>query len=481
MTDACQLMTPAMKFRHALAACLLVPALLAGCGGSDGSGAGPAPVPQPEPQPDPKPSPVPGHARAWGEAAPVDPLAAGGAAARRVVMNAGGEGFAIWTSAGFARVSRYTPAAGWGAAESLQDTSLHVTVLEADIAIDAAGNAVAVWIAPDPDNISFSVWAARFQPATGWSTGQLIETSNDFGARAPSVLLGEDGNAYAAWVMGDANGELVWFSRMRPSGAWTVGEAALGLPVLLCSRPALALRAGGGATLAWGSASTRSQTLLLREYTPEEGWVDGFVRVASAVHEGDWERGAMQVSLGRDTVGNLMAAWKQVAADGTFELWARRRSANGEWNGASRISAAGDVVLGHSLATDPAGNAMLAWTRTTGTDPLPAVWASRYTAITGWQAAVRVSTETGGPALDAVVVLDGVGRAALVWSQGEGPVGDIWAARWFDGWHDIRRLENSDAYASSPSVAADAQGNALAVWDQQVAPGQFRVVGNVLK
>lgn len=476
-------MKTAYSFRHVLAACLLVPALLAGCGGSDGPAPQPEPVPQPEPPPGPQPDSVPGDARTWGEAAPVDALAPDGAAVRRVVMNAGGEGFTLWTRGGVVWASRYTAASGWGAAELLQDDAPDTTVLAADIAIDAAGNAVAVWIAPDPGSVAFSVWAARFQPGTGWSAGQLLETSDVLGARDPAVILDDAGNAYAAWVMSNENGQLTWFSRMAPSGAWTTAEAAIGLPVIVCSSPALALRAGGGVTLAWASALTRSQTLLLREYIPDQGWVDGFVRVASATHEGEWDRVGMEASLGRDAAGNLMAAWKQVAADGTFELWARRRAAGGEWNEASRISAAGDVVLGQSLAVDPAGNAMLAWTRvpSTGADPLQTVQASRYTTITGWQAPETVSPDTGGSAYDPVVALDGVGRAALVWSQDQGSGSDIWGGRWFDGWRDVRRLENSSAYASSPFVAADAQGNALAVWDQQVAPGRFRVQGAVLK
>ena len=72
------------------------------------------------------------------------------------------------------------------------------------IALDASGNALAVW--RQSDGTRDSIWSNRFVAGTGWGTAALIET-DDVGD-AFNAQIGFDANGNALAVLQQSDGAL---------------------------------------------------------------------------------------------------------------------------------------------------------------------------------------------------------------------------------------------------------------------------------
>ena len=118
----------------------------------------------------------------------------------QVAVDASGNAVAVWSQLGATArssisASRFVPGSGWGAA----------TLLETDdgeawnpqVAVDASGNAIAVW--NQSDGTRFDVWANRYIPGAGWGTANLLETDNAGHAGSPQVAVSPAGQAVAVW------------------------------------------------------------------------------------------------------------------------------------------------------------------------------------------------------------------------------------------------------------------------------------------
>ena len=83
--------------------------------------------------------------------------------------------------------------------------------------------------------------------------------------------------------------------------------------------------------------------------------------------------------------------------------------------------------------------------------------------------AALIETDNAGNAFDPQVAIDTNGNALSVWRQSDGTRYNIWANRYTagTGWGTAALIETDNAGdASSPQVAIDTNGNALAVWQQ---------------
>ena len=55
-------------------------------------------------------------------------------------------------------------------------------------------------------------------PGPGWSAPQLIETDNTFGTATPDVAVDANGNAMAVWGQGDGTRSNILANRYEPVG-----------------------------------------------------------------------------------------------------------------------------------------------------------------------------------------------------------------------------------------------------------------------
>jgi hypothetical protein len=65
------------------------------------------------------------------------------------------------------------------------------------VANDATGNAIAVW------RECGGIWANRFTPGSGWGLPELIETNDNGRAERPQVAMDASGDAVAVWYKWD--------------------------------------------------------------------------------------------------------------------------------------------------------------------------------------------------------------------------------------------------------------------------------------
>lgn len=416
-------------------------------------------------------SQVSGTAQAWTSAEPVQRSGGvGDAVLSRVAMDGAGNAFAVWRQTDGYRdsiwASRCAGAAGW-ADPVLIETDDRGSALEPQVAAAASGDAMAVW--QQSDGARNSVWANRYAAATGWGDPVLVETSDAGSAFGPHVAMDAAGDAAAVWYQLDgsrfgvfANRHLagagwgaaerlssasvdaglprvaidpsgsgvavwlqtggtateVWASRLVAGGGWSAPErvgSASGGPV----QPQTAVDGGGNAVAVWKSFDGSRWTVRASRYQAGAGW-----GAAQALADGDVLDAHPQVAS--DASGAAVAVWEQ--SDGArYRIWSRRW-ADGAWEAAEVVdaAAAGDAVF-PSVAMDGSGNAIAAWRQYDA--GRWSVSASRYVPAVGWSAARAIEPEQAGDAVPQVAAGAG-GAAVAVWHRFDGTRNTIRAARY---------------------------------------------------
>jgi hypothetical protein len=144
---------------------------------------------------------------------------------RRVAMDAIGNAMAVWEQAGKNTggdiwASRFTPSTGWGTATLLESGADKAG--KPQVAIDATGNAMAVW--EQIHNGHNSIWATHYVLGSGWGRAELIETSDTRDAANPQIALHASGNAVVVWEQFDGLRSSIVANRYTLGSGWGVPE-----------------------------------------------------------------------------------------------------------------------------------------------------------------------------------------------------------------------------------------------------------------
>jgi hypothetical protein len=188
-------------------------------------------------------------------------------------------------------------------------------------------------------------------------------------------------------------------------------------------------------------------------------------------------RGPLQVATGD---GNqLRAASPRLVPDGqggAMLVWdqgvglvarphAARYSPAAGWTTPENLDPAGDAS-GLDLASSASGPAVSVWSRfgPAGLD----IWADRYQPGTGWSGPGLIEVARTGGASSPRVAMDAQGRAIAVWQQGDGARSNVWGVQ-MDAqgvWGLPFVLDQFDGDAAAPQLALNAQGAAMVIWTQ---------------
>ena len=352
----------------------------------------------------------------------------------------------------------------WGMA-TLIETDNAADAFSPQVAFDASGNALAVWT--QFNGTRNNIWANRFTAATNsWGVAALIETDNLGSAEYPQVAVDASGNALAVWELTDGTRSNIWANR------FTAATSSWGTAALIetdnfgdAFSPQIAFDASGNALAVWyQSDGTRSNIYANRFTAATSSW-----GTASLI-ETDNLGGASSPQIAFDGSGNALAVWTQ--SDGTrTNIWANRfTAATSSWGTATLIETEnfGDASS-PQIAFDASGNALAVWSQSDGTRYN--IWANRFTAATSsWGTAALIETDNLGDASSPQIAFDGSGNALAVWSQFDGTRPNISANRFTaatSSWGIAALIETDNAGgAVNPQLAFDASGNALAVWQQ---------------
>jgi hypothetical protein len=327
------------------------------------------------------------------------------------------------------------------------------------VAVGPNGEAVAVW--QQADGIRDSIWANRFTPTAGWGVAELIEADNEGNAFRPQVAVDPNGNAVTVWHQSDGTRFNIWANRFTPTTGWGAAELIETDNAGDASSPQVAVDPNGNAVAVWHQSDGTRTNIWANRFTPSAGWG------AAEPIETDNAGGASSAQVAVDPNGNAVAVWHQ--SDGTrFNIWANRFTPTAGWGAAELIETdnAGTAMF-PQVAVDPNGNAIVVWYQSDGTRFN--IWANRFTPTTGWGPAELIETDNAGDASSPQVAVDPNGNAVAVWYQSDGTRTNIWANRFTPtaSWGPAELIETDGAAnASWAQVALDPNGNAVAVWTQ---------------
>jgi len=399
-----------------------------------------------------------GSGLAWGGAALVENNT-GDVLPPQVAIDGAGNAFVVWNQSDGTRyniwANRYAAGSGWGGATLLETDNLG-DAFWPRVAVDGAGNAIAVW--QQSDGTRDNIWAARYAGGF-WSVKEPIETDNAGQASVPQVVMDGPGNAFAAWYQFDGQRHNVWANRFTPTGGW--GTAVLvendntGTAVF----SQISTDSSGNAVIVWRQHDGVRDNILANRYVPGTGWGTAVLIETSNLGNANYPQVVM------DGLGNAIAVWYQ--SDGTRDnIWANRYVAGSGWGSAVLIETdnAGGA-FDPQVATDGSGNAIVVWRQNDGTRDN--IWSNRYLLGSGWGTAALVETDNVGGGAAPQVAMDGRGNAWAVWGQFYGGRSNVLASRYVPGlgWATPTPLESVGGLGGeSAHVASNASGKSVAVW-----------------
>jgi hypothetical protein len=260
------------------------------------------------------------------------------------------------------------------------------------VAVDSAGDAVAVW---KQEEVIRSV----FRPAGGdWEAPVPISTGESF---VPQAAMNAEGDATVVWMHYDGSRYVVESAYLPAGGHWE-SPTLVSAPGEEAGDPQVALDADGNTLVAWRGESGGEE----------------YVRTAYRPVGGSWEAPTNASVAGEhvqsiqdavDSDGNAIVAWAGEA--GGYDIArAAYRPSGGQWEAPSDLSADGGNAFPSDVVFDTSGNAAIVWERSDGSDNV--VQAAYRRAGEDWEPAVSLS-EAGKLGMDGVVVLDAPGDKTL--------------------------------------------------------------------
>lgn len=152
----------------------------------------------------------------WGLAAPIESSDAGSSGAPRVAIDAAGNAVAIWIQAlGTAATARTEVWSArrdapkpWAEGSELNPVGAVGSALAVDVSVAPDGRAVVSWTESDAPPFTpgevHRVHARQYLPGAGWAGIDRLEEFAAGGSDAPSVSISPNGSALAGWLRFDA-------------------------------------------------------------------------------------------------------------------------------------------------------------------------------------------------------------------------------------------------------------------------------------
>jgi len=399
----------------------------------------------------------------WGTAERVESQSTNPPVRPQVAMDAAGNAIAVWAysdGTGFdIWANRYTPIGGW-ATEAHIETDEAGTALRPKVAMAPNGNAIAVW--QQTEDGRFDIWSNRYTVGVGWGIEERIETDDAGAALVPQVAMDPSGNAVAVWQHFDGTRFNIWANHFAPDEGWDRAEPIETDDVGDAVAPQVAMDPTGSAIAVWQQSDGMRDNIWAKRYTPSQGW--GTQQPLETDNSGEAE--APQIAI--DAEGNGVAVWQQ--SDGErFNIWASRYAASDDrWSTAERIETdhAGDSAE-PQVAASASGTALAVWVQFDGTSF--DVWSNRLEPDGSWETAKRIDDGGQGDARSPRLAMNAARSAVAVWIEPRGGRDSVFSNRYspIGDWGTREPIEEEpELWSQQPQVALDPEGNAVAIWMQ---------------
>ena len=385
-----------------------------------------------------------------------------------VAVDASGNALAMWTDLTHARACHFTPSSGWGAAESVDATEE-----QPKAAFDGQGRAIALWTT-GPVRVR-GLSTARYEPGIGWGPiVPLVPPSlSSWPFLGGDLFVRADGSAAVVWRQMVGGQHRMWARRFDPLAGWAPPELA-GEGHGNASAARISGDGEGALIVVWHSSDGATADVRTVRFEPGSGW--GTVQVLhSSPGRGDQSH-PPELAVSSD--GSAFLVWPAMSAGEASPLWAARYSRASGWEAPQSITVAGvrRAVLPF-VAADGSGGAIAVWNQDDGNNLQ--IWSNRYSLGRGWLAAGRLDslapTDVVPNVENARVAGDARGNGFAVWTQltQSSPLAlyRTYAARFrLDGGWSAGQPIDSDNATGPGEIAVDAAGNAIAVWTRGPYP-----------
>ena len=374
---------------------------------------------------------------------------------QHVAADAQGNVTAVWRSTdGGATYSVQTasrPSGGtWSAPLPLSDAAQ--SAFAPEVVVDPAGNATAVWYRSN--GTKYVVQASTRPAGGGWTPAvDLSETSQD--AFLPALATTPSGAVTVVWERSNGTNTIIQSSTRSLGGVWSspVDLSEVGQDA---SSARVAVDPDGRAAAVWIRKNADDEYVVQSATRPNGGaW-------APPLDLSDGTRSAFAPQIALDAAGNATVAWHRSSGAGIV-VQATQRALGGLWTLPVDLSDMAVDATAPELAIDPAGNATATWFTYNGNEYL--VEAATRAAGAAWAPTVKVSPTPD--AVDPVVTMDSAGTATLAWFQSNGGGTDVLLAsrRPLGGtWSAPVPVSGGTNPGELPDLTVDAAGDVTAVW-----------------
>jgi len=327
-----------------------------------------------------------------------------------LAVDSQGNAYAVWhevRNGNYDVYFAYRPANGsWSSPVVINDDGGSADQLYPAIAVAANGSAYAVW--SDGRNGAMTIYSSFRPPGGAWSVNSPVDPSYPYirSFLYPDIALDAAGNAYAIWqnvylaatmVYGD-----VLFARRPVNGAWGSSEPVSDGPGWTLGL-AIAVDPAGNAHVVWTSEAGMGD--IYYDYRPAGGaW-------GTDVHIDDGGPNSSQddPDIAVDGAGNAHAVWRNYQGAGGPGVHHAYKPYNGSWGASTRIG--DDTGSQPAIAVDPSNNAYVAWT----SSPSDIFFAYRPVSG-GWGPSLRVNDDAGSASQFApAIAVDSAGNAYALW------------------------------------------------------------------
>ena len=196
----------------------------------------------------------------------------------QIASDGNGNAVAVWNQGGKIQANHFVPGSGWGTAALIEWTGGDAN--SPQVAFDANGNALAVWQQNTGFGTLTRIWSNRYTVGSGWGGfPALIQTDPNGGgvanALAPQIAMDASGDALAVWVQTDASSPMpnIWINRYTAGSGWgttaNLGQVRINIPGAAGSPagwPQIAIDSNGNALVVWYQSDGTADSIWSNRY-----------------------------------------------------------------------------------------------------------------------------------------------------------------------------------------------------------------------
>ena len=379
----------------------------------------------------------------------------------QIAIDAAGEAVAVWRgSDGTNTIIQAAARPPGGAFSPLPDLSLAGgDAFEPQIGITPGGEAIAVWTRFNGAN--FVIQAAVRPP--GGSFSPLPDLAAGQSVTRPQIAINAAGEAIAVWESFNGANTIIQ-AAVRPPGGIFSPLFALSAAGKSSFLPQIAIGSAGEAVAVWRGSDGISQVIQAAARAPG-GAFSPLPDVSAGAPNPSEPRNASEPQIAIGPGGEAVAVWGR--SDGTNTIvQAAVRPPGGSFSRSPDLSLAGRDAFAPQIAISRGGEAVAVWQGSSGVNKI--IQAAVHPPGGSFSPLPDLSL-AGRDATVPQIAIDAAGEAVAVWRRSDGAHTIIQSAARPPGGGSFSLSPDLSAAgqdASAPQIAIDPVGEAAAIWER---------------